>query len=56
MRWTGNFPERREARVSRLDFEIKPPDLTSKAKSLGWWREKELRLEIKQTCLSGLRE
>ena len=56
MAWDGQmtFTERREARVSRLDFVTKRLDPTSIVKSLGQWREKELRSEIREAYLSDL--
>ena len=55
MGWTEDFAGRREARVSRLDFETKPLDPTSIVKTLGQYRE-ELRSEIREAYLSDLRE
>ena len=41
--------------MSRLDFETKPLDPTSIVKSLGRYKEKELRSEIREAYLSDLR-
>ena len=58
LEWTSDFARSRKARVSKLDFETKPLDPTSRVKSrLGKVeREKELRSEIGDAYLSDLRE